>query len=122
MYVISDLNGEEILGTFYENELRKTNQTKFKTEKIIKRKCVKLISNGKVTLILLTVGLIQKTSLYKMSYFPEPCTHKINKILNELDLPNYATNSNLKNARGIDTSKFDKQADSASLKTEIRYL
>ena len=57
-----------------------------------------------------------------MSYFPEPCTHKINKILNELDLPNYATNSNLKNARGIDSSKLDKQVDSASLKTEIRYL
>lgn len=80
------------------------------------------MSNGKVTLIVLTVGLIQKISLYKMSYFPEPCTHKINKMLNELDLPNYAANSNLKNARGIDTSKFDKLVDSASLKTEIRYL
>ena len=38
MYVISDLNGEEILGTFYENELRKTNQTKLMIERIIKRK------------------------------------------------------------------------------------
>ena len=35
MYVISDLNGEEILGTFYENELRKTNQTELWIEKII---------------------------------------------------------------------------------------
>ena len=25
-YVINDLNGEEIIGTFYENELQKTNQ------------------------------------------------------------------------------------------------
>ena len=25
-YVINDLNGEEIVGTFYEKELRKTNQ------------------------------------------------------------------------------------------------
>ena len=25
-YVINDLNGEEILGTFYEKELQKTNQ------------------------------------------------------------------------------------------------
>ena len=25
-YVISDLNGEEIIGTFYEKELQKTNQ------------------------------------------------------------------------------------------------
>ena len=25
-YVINDLNGEEIIGTFHENELQKTNQ------------------------------------------------------------------------------------------------
>ena len=25
-YIIDDLNGEEIIGTFYEKELRKTNQ------------------------------------------------------------------------------------------------
>ena len=25
-YVINDLNGEEIIGTFYEKELQKTNQ------------------------------------------------------------------------------------------------
>ena len=33
-WVIEDLNGEDILGTFYENELQKTNQI----EKVIKRK------------------------------------------------------------------------------------
>ena len=37
-YVISDLNGEEITGTFYEKELQKTNQKEFRIEKIIKRK------------------------------------------------------------------------------------
>ena len=37
-YVISDLNGEEIIGTFYEKELQKTNQKEFRTEKVIKRK------------------------------------------------------------------------------------
>ena len=26
VYVINDLNGEEIIGTFYENELQKTDQ------------------------------------------------------------------------------------------------
>ena len=41
-YVISDLNGEEIIGTFYENELQKTNQKEFRREKIIKRKGYKL--------------------------------------------------------------------------------
>ena len=35
-YVIKDLNGEEIIGTFYEKELQKTNQEKFRIEKVIK--------------------------------------------------------------------------------------
>ena len=37
-YVISDLQGEEIVGTFYEKELQKTNQKEFRIEKVIKRK------------------------------------------------------------------------------------
>ena len=41
-YVIGDLKGEEIVGTFYKNELQKTNQKNFRTEKIIKRKGNKL--------------------------------------------------------------------------------
>ena len=31
-YVISDLNGEEIIGTFYEKELQKANQKRFTIE------------------------------------------------------------------------------------------
>ena len=41
-YVINDLNGEEIMGTFYEKELQKTNQEEFRIEKVIKRKGHKL--------------------------------------------------------------------------------
>ena len=41
-YVISDLNGEEIVGSFYERELQKTNQTQFRVEKILKAKGNKL--------------------------------------------------------------------------------
>ena len=37
-YVISDLKGEEIVGTCYEKELQKTNQK----EKVVKRKDDKL--------------------------------------------------------------------------------
>ena len=37
-YVINDLSGEEIMGTFYEKELQKTNQKEFRIEKVIKRK------------------------------------------------------------------------------------
>ena len=31
-YVISDLNGEEIVGTFYVKEFQKTNQKQFRVE------------------------------------------------------------------------------------------
>ena len=37
-YVINDLNGEEIIGTFYEKELQKTNQQEFRIEKQVKKK------------------------------------------------------------------------------------
>ena len=46
-YVINDLNGEKILGTFYENELQKTNQKEFRMEKVIKRRGKKLCINWK---------------------------------------------------------------------------
>ena len=42
IYAISDLNGEEITGSFYEKELQSTNQQKIRIEKIIKRKGDKL--------------------------------------------------------------------------------
>ena len=41
-YVINDLNGEEIIGTFHEKELQKTNQQEFRMEKVIKKKGNKL--------------------------------------------------------------------------------
>ena len=41
-YVISDLKGEEIFGTFYKKELQKINQTKFRVKKVLKRKGDKL--------------------------------------------------------------------------------
>ena len=44
-YVINDLNGEEIIGTFYEKELQKTNQQEFRTESIIKKKEINYMSN-----------------------------------------------------------------------------
>ena len=41
-YDISDMNGEDITGSFYEKELQSANQQKYRTEKIIKRKGNKL--------------------------------------------------------------------------------
>ena len=41
-YVVNDLNGEEIIETFYEKEQQKTNQQEFRIEKVIKKKGDKL--------------------------------------------------------------------------------
>ena len=40
-YLINDLNGEEIKGSFYEKELQKTDQKEFRIEKVIKKKADK---------------------------------------------------------------------------------
>ena len=44
------------------------------------------------------------------------------KINVELDLSNHARKSYLKNATGVDTSKFAKKADLTSLKSNVDYL
>ena len=36
------LNGDEIISTFYENEMQKTKQDEFRIEKVIKKKGDKL--------------------------------------------------------------------------------
>ena len=37
-YVVSDLNCEEVTGSFYEKELQKTSQEKFRIEKVLKKR------------------------------------------------------------------------------------
>ena len=46
--VINNLIGEEIIGTFYEKELQKTNQKEFIIEKVIKKEGDKLYVKWKV--------------------------------------------------------------------------
>ena len=41
-YIVSDWNGEEISGSFYEKGLQKSSQEKFRIEKVLKRKGDKL--------------------------------------------------------------------------------
>ena len=60
-YVISDLKREEIVGTFYEKELPKTNQKELRVEKVITQKAINSMLNGKVTIVILAVGLIKRT-------------------------------------------------------------
>ena len=57
-YIISHLKGEEIVGTFCKKELQKTNQKKFRTQKVKKRKDINFMLNGKATIVLLKVGSV----------------------------------------------------------------
>ena len=58
-YTISDLNGEQIIGSFYEKELQTTNQKEFRIAKILDDQ---FMLNGNGMIIHLIVVLIKKTS------------------------------------------------------------
>ena len=49
--IISVLKTEPIPGRFYEKELQKTCQEKFKIEKVIQKKVINCTSNGKDSII-----------------------------------------------------------------------
>ena len=65
---------------------------------------------------------IDKKDIVQMSeYFPE--TQSLGgRVKVELGLSNYATKANLKNATGVDRSKFAKEVHIANLKTNTDKL
>ena len=72
LYVISDLKGEEIFGTFYKKELQKTSQKGFRAEILIKRKNDKIYVKWEGYCSSFN-SWIDKEVIVKMSkYFPEP--------------------------------------------------
>ena len=54
-------------------------------------------------------------------YFPEPKSLG-RRVKVQLDLCNYAIKSDLKNSTGVDTLKFSKKVDLASLKYNVDKL
>ena len=118
-YVISDLNGEEIVGSFYDKELQKTNQKEFIIEKVIKRKGNKLYVKwkgyGNSFNSWIDTGLIKK---FLSGYFP-PYKSSERNIKVELDLSSYATKTDLKNVTHVGVSSFASKTNLASLKTEV---
>ena len=50
-YVLSDLNGGEIIGTFYAKELQKTNEKSLELMKKLREKATNCMLNGKATII-----------------------------------------------------------------------
>ena len=75
--------------------------------------------NGKDVIIHLLAGLIKKT-LYKMSqYFPKPYGPFGGDINVKVDLSNYPTKTDLKEATGIDTSNLVLKSNLTKLKAEV---
>ena len=61
IYVISDLTGEEIVGTFYKKELQKQIKKSLESKNLQREKLINYILNRIAIIILLTVGQIKKT-------------------------------------------------------------
>ena len=59
-YVINDLNGEEITGTFYENNYKKQIKKNSELKKKLDEKEINFMLNGKDIIIHLIVGLIKQ--------------------------------------------------------------
>ena len=80
------------------------------------------MSNGKVIVVHLIVGLTKKT-LYKMSqYFPKPYKPFGGDINVNVDLSNYVTKADIKNISHADTSNFALKTNLADLKTKVDKL
>ena len=56
-YVINDLNGEEIVGTFYKKNCKKQIKKSLELKKQSREKVTNYMLNGKNRIIYLTVGL-----------------------------------------------------------------
>ena len=86
------MNGEPIAGSFYEKELQKTSQERFKVEKVIKRKVDKLYVKWKGYDNSFNSWIDKKRPHIKMSqYFPKRFRSFGESINVKVDLSNYAT-------------------------------
>ena len=66
----NNLHGKEVVETFYEKELQKTNQTVFRVKNEIKKTGDKLDFKWKDNTICSIAGMIKMMLLYKISYYP----------------------------------------------------
>ena len=78
--------------------------------------------NGKVMIVHLTGGSMKKTCIYKCikmsEYVPKPYEPFGGDINFGVELPNYATKTDIKNISYVDTSRFALKSNLASFKTE----
>ena len=122
IYIINDLNGEQIIGTFYEKELQKTNQQEFRMEKVIKKKRSKLYFKWKGYDNSFNSWIDKKDLVQMSQYFLEPYEPFGGDINVKVDLSDYAKKTDLKTVSHVDVSNFALKSNLASLKTEVDKL
>ena len=98
--------------------MQKPNQKKLRTEKVIKTKGNDLYVKWKGYNNSFNGWINKPDTIETSEYFPEQKSSG-GKVKVELDLSNYATKLNLKNAIGVDTLNFAKKTDLANLKSDV---
>ena len=101
--------------------MQKTNQEEFWAEKLIKSKCDKLYIKWKRYDDSFNSLIGQKDIIWMSEYFPKPKFLGGN-VKVELNLSNYVTKADLKQATGVDTLKVAKTVDLTGFKSEIDKL
>ena len=99
----------------------KKNQKEFRIEKVIERKVDKLYVKWKEYNNSFNNWIDEKEIIWINEYFPEP-KYLGERVKFELDMSNYATKRDLKNATGVDTSVFAKRIDLANPKSDLDKL
>ena len=125
--LFNDLNGEEIIGTFFGKELQKTNQKEFRIEKVIKRKGDKLYVKWKgydnsFNIWIDKKDLVCLCHIQISQSFPKPFKSFGRNISAKVHLSNYATKADIKNILHVDTSSFASKTNLANLKSEVDKL
>ena len=95
--------------------MQKTNQEKFRIEKVFKRKRNNLYVKWKGYDNPFNICINEK-------YFPKPFKSFGENINVKVDLSNYATKTDLENVTHVDNSSFPLQTNLTSLKTEVDKL
>ena len=101
--------------------MQKTNKEEFWVEKLIKSKCDKLYIKWKRYDDSFNSLIGQKDIIWMSEYFPKPKFLGGN-VKVELNLSNYVTKADLKQATGVDTLKVAKTVDLTGFKSEIDKL
>ena len=112
------LKVKKLLEHFTKKNCKKINQRKFRVQKVIKRKGDTLYVKWKGYDNYFNSWIDKKDIVYMSEYFPQPKSWG-GRVKVELDLSNYVTKTDLKNATGGDTSDVAKKVDLATLKPDI---